>query len=87
MGHFPHFKKEPSMSHSLSVTVQPPAVSSIGSLTLAYTGKRIVLSVLRSASGYFIGTADHDGPSRESVEYSMIRPSTVAVPPWAGCSG
>ena len=57
------------MCHSLSVTVQPPAVSSIGSLTLAYTGKRIALSVLRSAAGYSIGTADHLGPSCESVEY------------------
>lgn len=42
---------------------------SIGYLTLIYTGKRLPLQVLRSAAGYFIGTQDEEGPSRESVEY------------------
>lgn len=33
-------------------------------------GLVLPLQVLRSHNGYYIGTADHDGPcSRESVEY------------------
>jgi hypothetical protein len=33
-------------------------------------GKYLPLNVLRSAAGYYIGTADECGPvSRESVEY------------------
>lgn len=36
----------------------------------AEAGKRLPLQVLESASGFYIGTADNDGPcSRESVEY------------------
>lgn len=41
-----------------------------GTLALAFTGKRLPLQVLRSGGGFYIGTADNDGPcSRESVEY------------------
>ena len=42
----------------------------IGYLALTYAGKRLLLQVRHSATGYFIGTADENGPvSRESVEY------------------
>lgn len=43
---------------------------SIGYVALTYVGKRLSLQVRQSAAGYFIGTADDNGPvSRESVEY------------------
>lgn len=39
-------------------------------LALTHVGKRLSLQVLRSGTGYYIGTSDDDGPvSRESVEY------------------
>lgn len=42
----------------------------IGYLALTYVSKRLPLQVRQSAAGYFIGTADDNGPvSRESVEY------------------
>ncbi|MFI8748040.1 hypothetical protein ACIGKL_23215 [Pseudomonas sp. NPDC077186] len=42
----------------------------IGYLALTYVSQRLPLQVRQSAAGYFIGTADHNGPvSRESVEY------------------
>ncbi|HBX55778.1 hypothetical protein [Pseudomonas sp. UBA2684] len=60
------------MSHappSSPITTQAQA-ESIGYLALTYVGKRLPLQVRQSAAGYFIGTADHNGPvSRESVEY------------------
>ncbi|CAJ3547167.1 Uncharacterised protein [Burkholderia pseudomallei] len=41
-----------------------------GVLAWRYTGKRLPLHVLRSVAGYYIGTADDEGPvSRESLEY------------------
>lgn len=44
--------------------------SKIGKLALEYCNKRLPLQVLRSAAGYYIGTASEDGPcSRESAEY------------------
>ncbi|CAJ2794328.1 Uncharacterised protein [Burkholderia pseudomallei] len=45
-----------------------------GALAWRYTGKRLPLQVLRSVAGYYIGTADDEGPiSRESVEYFPTR--------------
>ncbi|PRB81541.1 hypothetical protein [Pseudomonas sp. MYb185] len=42
---------------------------SLGRLAAAM-GKQLPLSVLKSAAGFYIGTADECGPvSRESVEY------------------
>lgn len=56
-------------SPALASAAQARAAS-IGYLALAYTGKRLPLQVLRSASGHYIGTADNDGSvSRESVDY------------------
>lgn len=50
----------------------PPAP--VGHLALICTGQRLPLQVLRSAAGYFIGTADNDGPvSRESAGYFPSR--------------
>ena len=44
--------------------------TSYGQLALEYTQKRLPLQVLRSNAGYYIGTADDEGPcSRESCEY------------------
>ena len=41
-----------------------------GVLALAFTGKNLPLQVLKSNAGFFIGTADDEGPcSRESKEY------------------
>jgi hypothetical protein len=41
-----------------------------GKLALLYCGLQLRLQVLKSAAGYYIGTADDDGPvSRESEEY------------------
>lgn len=41
-----------------------------GRLALEFCGKRLPLQVLRSNAGFYIGTADEDGPcSRESAEY------------------
>lgn len=45
-----------------------------GQLAKQYCGKELALQVLRSAVGYYIGTADEDGPvSRESWEYFQSR--------------
>lgn len=42
----------------------------IGLLAKAYCNKRLPLTVLRSACGFYLGTSDDDGPcSRESIEY------------------
>ena len=41
-----------------------------GQLAYVFCGKRLDLLVLKSQAGWYIGTADDDGPcSRESVEY------------------
>jgi hypothetical protein len=41
-----------------------------GALALRYCNKTLPLQVLRSAAGFYIGTADDEGPcSRESVQY------------------
>lgn len=41
-----------------------------GLLAREFAGRRLPLQVLRSAAGFYIGTADDDGPcSRESAEY------------------
>ena len=41
-----------------------------GQLAYVHCGKRLDLMVLKSNHGWYIGTADEDGPcSRESVEY------------------
>lgn len=60
------------MSHAppTSPSAAQARAESIGHLTLTYVGKRLPLQVRQSAVGYFIGTADENGPvSRESVEY------------------
>ena len=42
----------------------------VGQLARIYTKKVLPLRVLKSAAGYYIGTADDEGPvSRESLEY------------------
>jgi hypothetical protein len=42
----------------------------IGQLARQIGGSRLPLQVLRSAAGYYLGTADEAGPvSRESAEY------------------
>lgn len=44
--------------------------SSVGQLAQTHLGEHLPLQVLHSPAGYYIGTADSDGPaSRESVEY------------------
>lgn len=54
------------MNQSTSSTQGQPK----GVLALATCGLRLPLQVLKSAAGYYIGTADEEGPvSRESVEY------------------
>lgn len=41
-----------------------------GKLAAEYCAKRLPVQVLESRAGFYLGTADHDGPvSRESVEY------------------
>jgi hypothetical protein len=60
------------MSHapSTSPNATQARTESIGYLALTYVGKRLPLQVRHSAAGYFIGTADENGPvSREPVEY------------------
>ncbi|MGV8399246.1 hypothetical protein ACV33W_08480 [Pseudomonas aeruginosa] len=45
-----------------------------GQLALIYAGQLLPVQVLKSAAGYFIGTADNEGVvSRESVEYYASR--------------
>ncbi len=42
----------------------------IGLLAKAYCNKRLPLTVLQSARGFYLGTSDDEGPcSRESVQY------------------
>jgi hypothetical protein len=49
-----------------------------GKLALEYCGKRLPLQVLQSNAGFYIGTADDDGPcSRESVQYWPERAHAV----------
>lgn len=44
--------------------------SRYGKLALVYCDRLLAVQVLRSRAGFYIGTADPDGPvSRESVEY------------------
>jgi len=41
-----------------------------GQLAFVHCGKRLNLIILKSNAGWYIGTADEDGPcSRECVEY------------------
>ena len=48
--------------------------TSFGRLAQQYCAKRLPLQVLQSAAGYYIGTADEDGPvSRESTQYFRKR--------------
>lgn len=45
-----------------------------GQLAVAYCGKRLRVQVLSSHAGFYIGTADQEGPvSRESLEYFQTR--------------
>jgi hypothetical protein len=45
-------------------------VRKAGHLAREFGNRRLPLRVLQSANGYYIGTADEEGPySRESVEY------------------
>ena len=51
-----------------------PTSPHFGALAWRHSGKRLPLHVLRSVVGYYIGTADDEGPiSRESVEYFPTR--------------
>ncbi len=48
--------------------------TSFGRLAQQYCAKRLPLQVLQSAAGYYIGTADEDGPvSRKSTQYFRKR--------------
>ena len=48
----------------------PTNHSAAGQMALIYCGARLPVQVLRSAAGFYIGTADEQGPvSRESCEY------------------
>ncbi|EIF29950.1 hypothetical protein BCh11DRAFT_05410 [Burkholderia sp. Ch1-1] len=52
------------------LTAKQARSESIGYLALLYTGHRLSLQVLHSASGHYIGTVDEEGPvSRESLQY------------------
>ena len=52
----------------------------IGHLAHQYCGKSLPLEVLQSGAGFYIGTADDDGPvSRESNEYFRTRPKADAA--------
>ena len=52
--------------------------SPVGFLALTYSGKSLHLQVLKSAAGFYIGTADEDGPcSRESTEYFETREAAL----------
>jgi hypothetical protein len=43
-----------------------------GALAFKYTGKRLLLHVMHSAAGFYIGTENSEGPvSRESAEYYL----------------
>jgi hypothetical protein len=54
----------------IEVLVKPIFWKKFGRIAKAVTGLRLPLMVLQSESGYYIGTADDEGPvSRESVEY------------------
>ncbi len=54
----------------MSTIASPTAAGPLGLLAKAFCGKALPLQVLQSAAGYYIGTADEDGPcSRESVQY------------------
>ncbi|MDG9757871.1 hypothetical protein N7365_07135 [Pseudomonas sediminis] len=60
------------MSHAppASPSTTQVRAESIGYLALTYVGERLPTTVRHSAAGYFIGTADENGPvSRESFEY------------------
>lgn len=60
------------MSHASSASpcATQARAESIGYLALTYVGKRLPLQARHSAAGYFIGTADDNGPvSRESAAY------------------
>ena len=47
-------------------------------LLAADAGYRLPLEVLQSAAGFYLGTADQEGPvSRESVEYFPTREAAV----------
>nr|WP_080380740.1 hypothetical protein [Burkholderia pseudomallei] len=52
----------------------PSSPAPYGILAWRYTGKRLPLRVLHSVAGYYLGTADDEGPvSRESVEHFPSR--------------
>lgn len=56
------------MSNPAEVTGQE------GWLAKILTGQHLPIQVLKSAAGFYIGTADDDGPvSRESAEYWPTR--------------
>lgn len=47
-----------------------PSKPAFGLLAKTFCGKRLPLQILQSQGGFYIGTADGDGPvSRESGEY------------------
>lgn len=60
---------------STTIEIQPHYTGRVyGQLALEYCGKHLPLQILRSAAGFYIGTADDSGPvSRESAEYYVTR--------------
>ncbi|HBO3354317.1 TPA: hypothetical protein L4S42_002129 [Pseudomonas aeruginosa] len=57
-------------SSSTPISVEQARAESVGYLALNHLGERRPLQELRSGAGYYIGTADEDGPvSRESTQY------------------
>lgn len=54
----------------LPLSVEQAVSEGIGYLAFIHLGIRLPLRVRQSASGYYVGTHDDEGPaSRESVEY------------------
>ena len=51
-----------------------PGAEPVGALALVHCNKALPLTVLRSAAGFYIGTADEDGPcSHESAQYWTLQ--------------
>lgn len=55
---------------ALTTTRQDQPVGPVGCLAKAFCSLSLPLAVLQSARGFYLGTADQDGPcTRESVQY------------------
>lgn len=71
MGRFPFITNRLKESTMNTIATPVPAKPrATGLLAKAYCNKGLPLTVLQSARGYYLGTADDEGPcSRESVQY------------------